>query len=205
MMLSQIARCYLALGDTVKARKYIRKIQEPNVEKNINEELQAEFLRRKETDQMRGAANNDSLWKIQKEYDKENQRFLDSVITIYGCWTGISILGQDGASVAFLIAQHSDNDVKFQEKCLNLMKESLIKNDIPRHYYAYLMDRIMLKKVGYQLFASQCEEVDGIYQPRPLYDKKIVKALRKYFWMNPLEEYLEFMQNRDSKKEQNEE
>ena len=203
MMLSQIARCYLALGDTLSASKI--KIRKPKVEENINEELRAEFLKRKVTDQMRGSANNDSLWKIQKEYDKDNQRFLDSLIDKYGCWLGISILGQDGASAAFLFAQHADNDVKFQEKCLKFMKKALVKNDVPRHDYAYLMDRIMLKKHGFQLFGSQCMEVDSILQSRPLYDERIIKTLRKYFWMNPLEEYLEYMQNRYSKKEQNEE
>jgi len=75
MVLSLIADCYLMLGDSTKAEEYSKKIQEPKVEVNINEELRAEFLKRKITDQMRGSANNDSLWKIQKEYDKDNQRF----------------------------------------------------------------------------------------------------------------------------------
>jgi len=83
------------------------------------------------------------------------------------------------------------------------MKPTLVKNDISRFDFAYLMDRVMLKKCNFQLFGSQCMEVDGIFQPKPLYDERIVSTLRKYFWMNPLEEYLEFMQKRYGKNEQN--
>jgi hypothetical protein len=202
MMLSQIARCYLALGDSLQTSKYYKKIPpQRKEENNINKELRAEFLKRKETDQMyRGLlAENDSLWKIQKKYDRENQLFLDSVINKYG-WAGISLIGQDGAGIAFLIAQHADLDLKFQEKCLKFMKKALKKNDVVRCDFAYLMDRVMLKKYGFQLFASQCMEVDGTFQSRPLYDEKILKTLRKYFWMPPIEEYLKFMQNKYGKK-----
>jgi hypothetical protein len=185
--------------------EYRKKIQMPKAqENNVNEGLRAEFLKRKVTDQMyRGVGSvSDSIWTIQKEYDRENQLFLDSIIDKYG-WSGISLIGQDGAGAAFLFAQHADNDLKFQEKCLKFMKEALINNDISRSDFAYLVDRIMLKKYGYQLFGSQCMEVDGIYQARPLYDKKIIKTLRKYFWMTPLEEYLKFMQERHDKRKEN--
>ena len=208
MMLSQIARCYLALGDSSKAREQIRKIpSEKSKENTMNEELRAEFLKRKVTDQMyRGPlySGNDSLWKIQKEYDRENQLFLDSIIDKYG-WPGNSLIGEDGARTAFLFAQHADEDLKFQEKCLKFMKKALAKDDVFRPDFAYLVDRIMLKKIGSQLFGSQCMVVDGIFQPRPLYDTKRVNTLRKYFTGTvTLEEYLKFMQDRYDKSKQDE-
>ena len=204
IILSNIVICYLGMEDTLTAMKYSKK--PPTIEKNVNEELRAEFLKRKITDQMyRGLAHSDShdsLWEIQKEYDRENQLFLDSIIDKYG-WPGISLLDNDGANAAFLIAQHADLNLKFQEKCLKSMKKAFIKNDVFRPNFAYLMDRVMLRKYDFQLFGSQCMEIDGIFQPRPLYDERIVVTLRKYFWMNPLEEYLEFMQKRHGKNEQN--
>ena len=203
MMVSQIARCYYALDDTVKAQEYIKKIRKEKVEQNINEKLRAEFLTRKVNDQMYRSSSNDSLWIIQKEHDKDNQHFLDSIINEYGRFPSISMIGQDGSAAAFLFAQHADNDVEFQEKCLKFMKEALIKNDVFRHDFAYLMDRIMVNKHGNQLFGSQCTVVDGVLQSRPLYDEKIIKTLRNYFWMNPLEEYLEFMQGRQKKLDEN--
>ena len=188
ILLSNIGRCYLALQDSLNSGKYFKKIPQKKSEENtINEALRAEFLKRKVTDQMyrRMFEKNDTLWAVQQKYDRENQLFLDSIIDKYG-WPGISLIGQDGVSAAFLIAQHADTDLEFQEKSLKFMKKVLVKSDISRADFAYLMDRIMLKKYGFQMFGSQCMLVDGIYQSQPLYDKRIVKTLRKYFWMNPI-------------------
>jgi hypothetical protein len=200
IILSNIVRSYLALGDSLNLWKYFNKIQKKSDENNINEELRTEFLKRKITDQLyrEMLGKNDSLWTIQKKYDRENQLFLDSIIDKYG-WPGISLIGEDGARSAYLIAQHADNNLKLQKKCLKFMKKALITNDVYRSDFAYLMDRVMLKKYGFQLFGSQCMLVNELYQSRPLYDEKRVNTLRKYFWMNPLEEYLKFIQERYNK------
>ena len=206
IVFSKIAKCYFELGDSVKSLKYNKKTDRKKIENsNINEELKTEFLKRKETDQMyRGMfTRNDSLWKIQKEYDRNNQRFLDSIINKYG-WPGFSLIGKEGTTAAFLLAQHADSDLEFQEKCLKLMKKSFLKKDINRQNFAYLMDRVLLKKYEFQLFGSQCMVVDDIYMPLPLYDKKIVNTLRKYFEMGTLEGYLKGMQDRyNERKKQN--
>ncbi|MDR2836170.1 MAG: tetratricopeptide repeat protein [Bacteroidales bacterium] len=161
---------------------------------NINEQLRQKFLYRKELDQQfRGRASSDSIWAIQKKNDVDNQKFLDSVINVYGYWTGIDLIGEDGATAAFLFAQHADDDVKFQKKCLTLMKKGLKNRNINPQHYAMLVDRIMLKTCGFQLFGSQCIVKDNKYIARPLYDAKIVNTLRKHFNMSPLENYLENM------------
>jgi tetratricopeptide (TPR) repeat protein len=204
--LTKISDCYFDLGNLTKSAKYKRKIpKEESVETIIHEELRMELLRRKETDQMYRKAALISLWKVQKDslvrlqeqIDKDNQRFLDSIIGIYG-WPDNSLVGKDGAIAAWLIAQHADTDPEFQEKCLKLMKRAFSKNEIDKQNYAYLVDRVMLKKYGFQLFGSQVfEPIKGTFQERPLFDKQIIETLRKYFDMKiSLNAYLQFMQNR---------
>jgi tetratricopeptide (TPR) repeat protein len=202
-----ISNCYWYLGDSTKYLKYREKYLKlqgnEEVEQNINEELRAEFLRRKEKDQMyrKPGHISDSLSQIQKEIDIDNQRFLDSVFRVYGVFPGFSLIGKDGARAAYLIAQHADNDVQFQEKWLRIIKKAFFKNEIRKSDFAYLTDRVMINKYGFQLFGSQVVDVDGQFQPKPLYDERIISILRKYFYMNPIEEYLKFMNDRYHKNE----
>src|SRR3989338_703283 len=54
--------------------------------------------------------------------DMKNTEKLKKIINKYG-WPGKSLVGEKAADAAWLIAQHADHDVKFQEKCLCLIKK----------------------------------------------------------------------------------
>jgi hypothetical protein len=55
------------------------------------------------------------------EIDAEATAFLKMVVDEHG-WPGISLVGEDGASAAWLLAQHADADPEFQAPVLKLME-----------------------------------------------------------------------------------
>ncbi|MEZ5016055.1 MAG: DUF6624 domain-containing protein [Flavipsychrobacter sp.] len=119
--------------------------------------IEHELLLRKGADQsIRGY-----LWMIKSdsiarkkvsEIDKLNYLYVKSVIDSIGFPT-ISMVGASASNAAFLLCQHSDEDVFFQKKVL----QSMLKNsdDIKSYYIAYLSDRILVKEKGYQLYGTQ--------------------------------------------------
>lgn len=137
---------------------------------NINEELRKEFLHRQVIDQK--VRHNEDLDSLSKVYnvdisknlsfiDSINMVFLDSVLKVYGQWVGINILGYAGDRAAWLIAQHADNFVNFQEKCYNLLLEAYEKNNTISTNLPYLYDRIMINKGLKQRYATQIRIIDN--------------------------------------------
>lgn len=69
-------------------------------------------------------------------------------------WPTISKVGKEGSRSAWLIAQHSDRDVGFQEYCLNLMK-NVPEGDVKSYHIAYLTDRILVNRRRKQIYGTQ--------------------------------------------------
>lgn len=53
--------------------------------------------------------------------DGFHQARLKAIIDRHG-WPGKSLVGEDGAQSAWLLVQHADVDLAFQERCLTLMR-----------------------------------------------------------------------------------
>jgi hypothetical protein len=79
--------------------------------------LRAELLRRMEKDQAARAAGDGDTW---EQADAENLPWLKQLVAEIG-WPGRSVVGEDGASAAWLLAQHADCDPGFQRHCLDLL------------------------------------------------------------------------------------
>ena len=91
----------------------------------MNEELRAELLRRKEVDQeARHALDVEAM----AAADGENLPWLRQVITDVG-WPGKSLVGEDGAHAAWLLAQHADSDPAFQRRCLDLLTAAVERGE----------------------------------------------------------------------------
>jgi hypothetical protein len=66
-----------------------------------------------------------------------------------------------------------DHDVKFQEYCLNLMKNAS-DGDVLKKQIAYLTDRILVNTGKKQLYGTQFYlNKKGVYGPRPIKDLEI--------------------------------
>ena len=106
----------------------------------MNVELRAELLRRVAADQeARGVMDREAV----AAADGENLPWLRQVITDFG-WPGKSLVGEDGADAAWLLAQHADSDPAFQRQCLDLLTAAVLHGEATITQQAYLTDRVLL-------------------------------------------------------------
>ena len=120
--------------------------------------------------------------------DKENTTWMKQIVENRG-WPTRTLVGNDGASTAWLLVQHADADPKFQRKCLDLMV-ALPKSEVSQTDIAYLTDRVLLAEGKKQLYGTQCSMVEGKLVPRPLEDEANVDKLRKEVGLPPFAEYI---------------
>jgi hypothetical protein len=74
------------------------------------------------------------------EVDSRNTARLKAIIAEYG-WPTKSMVGNDGASAAWLLAQHADRDPEFQQSVLVMIEKLLSRGEAKSSDYAYLYDR----------------------------------------------------------------
>jgi ATP-dependent Clp protease ATP-binding subunit ClpA len=109
-------------------------------------ELREELLRRRELDQapmrqMHGKPVDPDLVERLNATIHSNTEWLRAVIDEWG-WPGRSLVGEDGANAAWLIAQHSDHDPAFQRTCLDHLTAAA-RGDASQSNLAYLTDRVL--------------------------------------------------------------
>lgn len=121
--------------------------------------------------------------------DRENTVWLKQVIAKQG-WPTISMVGEDASQRAWLLAQHADHDPVFQLEVLRLMEPLLETREVSPRTYAYLYDRVMLKLVGTQRFATQTTCERGNRVASPLEDELRMPEYRQSVGLETFEEYL---------------
>lgn len=120
------------------------------------------------------------------EIDAANTARMKEIVSEYG-WPTRELVGQDGASAAWLLVQHSDADSEFQKMVLELMEPFLESGQVNKREYAYLWDRTHRP----QRYGTQGTCVDGKFHPREIESPETVDARRKKMGMMPLAEYIE--------------
>lgn len=118
--------------------------------------------------------------------DGFHQARLKAIIDRHG-WPGKSLVGEDGARSAWLLVQHADVDLAFQERCLSLMREAPDGEVSPQNM-AYLTDRVLVNEGCQQCYGTQLGED---FSPRPIYDRSTVDLRREAVGLPPLAEYVE--------------
>ena len=132
----------------------------------MNPGLRAELLRRMERDQAVRQADDPGAG---GQVDAENLRWLKKVIAEIG-WPGRSIVGDDGASAAWLLVQHADSDAAFQRQCLDLLTMATRNGEATKSQVAYLTDRVLLAEGKPQEFGTQAIGRIGQWVPCDLRD-----------------------------------
>jgi hypothetical protein len=132
----------------------------------MNPGLRAELLRRMERDQAARQADDPEAF---GQVDAENLPWLKKVITEIG-WPGRSIVGDDGASAAWLLVQHADSDPAFQRQCLELLTVAASHGEAAKAQVAYLTDRVLLAEGEPQEFGAQAIGRNGQWVPCDLRD-----------------------------------
>jgi hypothetical protein len=99
------------------------------------------------------------------------------------------MVGKDGATAAWVIAQHADFDVDLQQELLDLMHEA--GDDVDASEVAYLEDRVAVNRGEPQRYGTQarCAAGGGVEPATPLLDEAAVDDLRAEAGMEPLADY----------------
>ncbi len=121
-----------------------------------------------------------------EEIDRRNTVRMKEIVNEMGVLT-VSKVGQKGSFQAWILVQHADHDIDFQEQYLGLMeKES--EAEIDRRNIAYLQDRVAVNRNQPQLFGTQFfRDTDGNMKPRPIADPENLEKRRKEMGLEPFE------------------
>jgi hypothetical protein len=121
--------------------------------------------------------------------DRDNMKRLKQIIRRYG-WPDRSLVGQDGAQAAFLIAQHATFDVDFQKMALAALRASVERGQNDRQQLALLEDRVRMMTNEPQLYGTQLRIENGKLIPYTIADPEHVDARRAAMGLGPLKEYI---------------
>lgn len=123
-----------------------------------------------------------------------NERRLKNIFERYG-YPGFDLVGQKGSNHFWLMTQHCDKDVAFQEKVLEAMKAQVARHNADPKNFAYLADRVRINTGKKQLYGTQVTYNTDSCQAvaKPLEDSLNVNKRRKEIGLEPLEAYLNWM------------
>ena len=122
--------------------------------------------------------------------DQARTERLGQIVAQHG-WPTQTLVGDDGATAAWAIAQHSDLDPTFQRKLLELMRDAAAAGEADPGELAYLTDRVAANAGQPQTYGTQMGcTADGKPQLATLADPDRVDELRAEAGLAPLEEYL---------------
>lgn len=136
------------------------------------------------------AIKNRDKW--DNKIDKINTKELKKIVS-KNSWPDIDLVGKNSSNGAWLLIQHADHDVKFQKKCLKLMKEKMRDKKVALQNIAYLTDRIKVNQKMPQLYGTQFYvNKDKKFVPRPIRDKNNLDKRRRKF---NLESFVKYKRN----------
>jgi len=166
---------------------------------SVDEELRAELLARRAEDQrIRHAAMEasdpetgrlpDDLGSEWSRIDSANTEWLNDLVDARG-WPGRSLVGEDGARAAWLLAQHADGRPDLQHKFLDLLRAAVAAGDAAGFDLAYLEDRVRGADGRPQLYGTQFEGRGEDLAPRPIEDPDRLEERRAAVGLPPFAEY----------------
>lgn len=122
--------------------------------------------------------------------DADRAARLAEIIDAHG-WPSSDLVGEDGASAAWLIAQHADFDVAFQQRALGLMADAVAAGRADASELAFLEDRVAVNTGAEQTYGTQIRCRGGVAEPAtPISDPGEVDQRRAGVGLEPLADYL---------------
>ena len=125
-----------------------------------------------------------------RRIDTQNTERLRQILAEYG-WPGKSLVGEQGAHDAWLIAQHADHDPAFQRQALELLAEAAAHGEAKPRGLAYLTDRVRVNEGREQVFGTQMRpDENGLPIPAPIEDREGLDERRAEVGLEPFEQYV---------------
>jgi hypothetical protein len=123
--------------------------------------------------------------------DKKHTVRLKSIIEKCD-WPIVSLVGVEASRAAWLLVQHADHDVQFQERCLRLMKR-MPTGEVCLADIAYLEDRVRCAQGRPQLYGTQFDNPGKRFGPKTVEDRAHLDRRRKAVGLSPFKEYKQLM------------
>ncbi|MGQ7260646.1 DUF6624 domain-containing protein [Vreelandella sp. V005] len=134
---------------------------------------------------------------------EHNASRLKEIIGGHG-WPGISLVGEEAAKAAWLVAQHSVSDHEFMAECVGLLEDAVAREDVAGWQLAFLQDRVRTLSGKPQHYGTQFDvDENGWPTPFPIEDSTTVNERRALLGLNSLEERLEQMTEQERKRRAN--
>ena len=116
---------------------------------------------------------------------------LAEIVDDYG-WPTIDMVGDEGATAAWLIAQHADHDVELQASWLVLIEGAADAGQADATEVAYLVDRVAVNQQEPQRYGTQIRCRGGEPTPAtPIDDEATLDERRRSVGLEPLADYYE--------------
>lgn len=166
----------------------------------MNDELRRELLAMADEDQRvrhlaheRAGPGGDIPDELAREWtrvDAANTARLAEIVNAHG-WPTRSLVGDDGANAAWLLAQHSDRLPDLQRRFLDLMREAVAANEARAVDLAYLTDRVAVHAGQPQVYGTQlCRDPGGRLSAYEIADPDTVDQRRAALGLCPLADYI---------------
>jgi hypothetical protein len=127
------------------------------------------------------------------ETDARHTARLEAILDAHG-WPANSSVGEDGATAAWMLAQHADQRPEFQRRCLELMRDAVSRGEASPKWLAYLHDRVCVYQTRAQRYGTQIRQTEAGLEPFELEEPETVDERRASVGLEPLADYLRSMQ-----------
>ena len=165
----------------------------PDLAAELEERFESDQSQRRKMHEARQQHGADSpqmkeLWEKQSVIDEENMQRLVEIIEEHG-WPGRTLVGDRGATGAFLILQHADHS--YQKEYLPLVREAVAGGELGGDSLALLEDRVLMREGENQIYGTQLRgNSEGTLELWPIEDEANVDRRRAEVGLPPLAEYL---------------
>jgi len=149
----------------------------------------------KDQEMRKRALENDGVIEDEEDdsLDLKHTERMKEIVNQIG-WPTIAKVGVEVSNMAWLLVQHADHDVKFQKKCLELMRAQ--SGEVSKRNVAYLEDRVRVNEGRPQLYGTQFGGDGESYGPRPIEEPERVNERRAELGMESLEEYTKILKEK---------
>jgi hypothetical protein len=181
-----------------------RLLETENTPAQSDDPLLAELLRRRDKDQSIRRMWGESLGKpvsplgheifsansgaIMCQIDHDNTAWLKEQLARIG-WFDSRQYGWTADITAWLMVQHADDEVDFQERVLATLKRLVREGGTNLSNYAYLYDRVAVNRRRPQAYGTQGRCVGDEWQPRTIERPEELDSRRAQIGLEPEDEY----------------
>lgn len=129
------------------------------------------------------------LWKKVETVDSMNYLLVKNIFNLYG-FPGYKLVGKTSSGNFWLLVQHSDRHLDFQQRVLSSMKQHVDSNDASGKDYAYLVDRCLINSGKMQIYGTQLKGIAPSLKLAPTQDTANLDKRRAEVGLFPIKAYL---------------